>query len=219
MPSLPCCICAMNTFCTLVWSPAISSTKSTRSAPAASRKTPGATREAWSRRSICRRYSSALPIAQGDKNSDSTATRATRGDANSRTGRTQARSERPEPNHHLRLAVAARKRHEHRNEKRQRQQHRKIVQGGKREQRDHALGEDFSDRRLPEQADELRCQRDGKQGREHRERPNPGISPLRRHGRQGGKHAPSVSRARRCRRARAAGGPRAGKGIQREAVS
>src|SRR6266571_2019916 len=144
MPSLPCCICAMNTFCTLVWSPAISSTKNTRSAPAASRKTPGATREAWSRRSICRRYSSALPIAQGDRNSDNSATRATSGDANSSTGRTHARSERPEPN--------------------------QITISDSRQQRDHAFGEDVSDRRLPEQADELRRQRDGKQRREHRER-------------------------------------------------
>src|SRR6266704_744459 len=161
MPSLPCCICAMNTFCTLVWSPAISSTKNTRSAPAASRKTPGATREAWSRRSICRRYSSALPIAQGDKRR-----RKQQHGADPR----EERKTRTEPDHHLRLAVAARKRHEHRNEERQRQQHRKIIQGGKREQRDHAFGEDVSDRRLPEQADELRRQRDGKQRREHRER-------------------------------------------------
>ena len=82
----------------------------------------------------------------------------------------EERKARTEPDHHLRLAVAARKRHEHRNEERQRQQHRKVIQGGKREQRDHAFGEDVSDRRLPEQADELRRQRDGKQRREHRER-------------------------------------------------
>src|SRR5207247_7977878 len=80
------------------------------------------------------------------------------------------RKPRTEPNHHLRLAVAARKRHEHRDEKRQREQYWQIVEGRKREQRDYALREDFSDRRLPEQSDQLRRQRYGEQRREHRER-------------------------------------------------
>src|SRR5207247_1498763 len=80
------------------------------------------------------------------------------------------RQARSEPNRHLRLAVAARKRHEHRDEKRQREQYRKIVEGGKREQCDYALREDFSDCRLPEQPDQLRRQRYGEQRREHRER-------------------------------------------------
>ncbi len=87
-----------------------------------------------------------MPIAQGDKNSDSTATSAISGAPNNR------------------------KRHEHRYEKRQRQQYREVVEGGKGKQRDYTLGEHFSDRCLPEKADELCRQRYREQCREHRER-------------------------------------------------
>src|SRR6266852_8696350 len=86
------------------------------------------------------------------------------------TNPSEERKARTEPNHHLRLAVAARKRHEHRDEKRERQQYRQIVDGGKRKQRNYALRQDLSDRRLPEQSDELRGQRYGEQRREYRER-------------------------------------------------
>ena len=84
-----------NTFFTLPESPATASTKNTRSALADSRNTPGAMRDNSSRLSSWRRYSSLCLLAQGARNSDSSAITSTSGTAKISTGRTQAVSGRP----------------------------------------------------------------------------------------------------------------------------
>ena len=73
---------------------------------------------------------------RGERNSDSTATSATSGAANRRTGRIHANSEeaRAEPDHHFRFPVAARQSHQNRDEQRQGKQHGQVVECGEREQ-------------------------------------------------------------------------------------
>jgi len=102
-----------------------------------------------------------LPIAQGDKNSDSTATSAISGAPNNSTGRIHARSEKPrtETDDHLGFAVAARSVMSTVMKSVNDKQYREVVEGGKASSATYTLGEHFSDRCLPEQADELCRQR------------------------------------------------------------
>ena len=89
-PSLPCWTELMNTFCTLVASPAMLSTKNTRSPPADSLNAPGAMRAASSRASTRALKRSAWLLAQGDTIRLSSATINTNGAAKPNTGRAQA---------------------------------------------------------------------------------------------------------------------------------
>ena len=98
-PSRPCCTELTKTFFTRDTSSAIASTKNTRSAFDDSRKLPGETCETSSREASCSRNSPLFCSAQGERNSDSSATTKTIGSAKRNTGEIQAVSGSPEENH------------------------------------------------------------------------------------------------------------------------
>jgi hypothetical protein len=97
-------------------------------------------------------------------NSDSTAITATCGSANSITGFGG------EPDHHLRVAPAARQRQQHGDEHRQRQQHRQRAEREEADEGEYGVGRDLAARRVAEQADQARGQGDREEGHEHRAR-------------------------------------------------
>jgi hypothetical protein len=117
-PLFCCCTELTNTFCTVVASPDIDSTKYTRSLFPVSPNTPGLTRETSSRASSRVTYCAPICAAHGEMMSDSAAITAICGSANSITGLSHAVSDSPgaEPDHHLGIAPAAREREQHRDE-------------------------------------------------------------------------------------------------------
>ena len=97
--------------------------------------------------------------------SDSSAITTTSGAAKISTGRSQAVSDSPELNQitisesrQARFSVSSTA-----DEQRQRQQHRQQVERGKAEERDHRVRRNLAARRLAEQADQARGERDQEQ--------------------------------------------------------
>src|SRR3954470_8371471 len=97
-PLFCCCTELTNTFCTVVASPDIDSTKYTRSLFPVSPNTPGLTRVTSSRAATRDWYCSPICAAHGEMKSESTAITAICGKAKAITGLSQAVSGRPEPN-------------------------------------------------------------------------------------------------------------------------
>ena len=98
IPFLRCWTEFTNTFCTMVASPDMDSTKKTRSLLLDSPNTPGLTLDTSSRLSTLTRYSSLFWTAHGEMKMESAAITATSGPANIMTGFTHAAKDRPELN-------------------------------------------------------------------------------------------------------------------------